>query len=276
MNHSIRFRYFLVFTLLVTTLSCVIPGLSPVQPIPTADTRLDVIIAETVAAAQTQTQQASPLETATSTVIVPTITAVPIVSVNGTTLVTHEDLSAVFVDYKAGFELVTPAGWLAVRVNEPEYYAAYTLDVALEDPLITSRLTDIQKANLNFLRLDVIDIRDGHTSEGVLTYITVDFEAGDLRTLEEWEATEKDRYFPFENLQHIGSSYSVTSNGTRVLIMEKSWNAIQEGSTVYYRGVFFALPTGAVILDLVTTFALKDIILPEFEQVVNSLKIISP
>src|SRR5688572_27565865 len=123
---KLSIRYFSSFVFLGITLACVIPGISPVQPIPTADTRLDVIIAETVSSAQTQTQQALPAELATTTsTIAPTITSTPRVSVTGTTLVIREDQSTVFVDYKAGFELVIPTGWLAVRVNEPEYYAAF-------------------------------------------------------------------------------------------------------------------------------------------------------
>jgi hypothetical protein len=69
--------------LLITVLACVVPGLStasqpaPVaSPLGTADTRLEIMVAETVSAALEQTQQAVPTAT-----IEPTHTPTPLATI---------------------------------------------------------------------------------------------------------------------------------------------------------------------------------------------------
>ena len=59
-------------------------------------------------------------------------------------------------------------------------------------------------------------------------------------------------------------------------MIEKQWDAEQKRGIIYYRGIFFSLVTGTVVLDLYTDNDFKDTILPDFEQVMNSLTVLNP
>ena len=261
--------------MLMTIVACVIPG-QTTQPAPiTNPSSVETSLASTARALAQQTETANGF-TATP-IIVPTdtLTPTPKISLAGTSLVVREDQSAVFTDHKAGIQLNIPAGWMPIRVNEEEYYRAFTLDVVLKNPAYNEHITKIQDANLDNFRLDATDIRDGHTSDGILSNIQVIFEPGDLRSLEKWEQAERDRHHPFANFKFISASYPQTTNGTRVLVIEQSWSA-GKIHTVYYRGVFLSLQSGTIVLDFYANNNFKDTVLPDFEQVVNSLTLLNP
>lgn len=204
-----------------------------------------------------------------------TLTPTPQVSLSGTGLVFREDQTAEFTDHKAGIRLTIPAGWLAVRINEDEYYKAFTLPIVLENQPIFNRLNQIQTHDVNFFRLDAIDTRPGHIVNGLISDISVIFQEGDTRALEEWRRVESQQKSPYAGFKYISSTYQETADGTRVLVIERSWDWTSSGS-VYYRGIFFSLPTGTVVLDLQTSMDFKETVLPDFEQVMNSLTLLTP
>lgn len=162
-----------------------------------------------------------------------------------------------------------------MRINEDEYYKAFATDPVLENPEIYKRLNQIQTLDANYLPLDAIDIHPGHVFEGAVVDISIIFQPGDLRTLEEWEKAERNRKIPFSGYKIISTGYRETANGLRTLVFESSWN-YDDQKTLYYRGVFFSLPTGTVVLDFQTNSDYKDVVLPDFEQVVDSLTLLAP
>jgi hypothetical protein len=255
------------FMILAGVIACVLPGqaASPVSPSNPVQPTL---------ASTTQATATNP-PAATST-MVPTETLIPTpkISLYGTSLITQEDQSAVFVDHKAGIQLVIPPGWMPIRVNEEEYYKAFALDVVQENPSISDRLTRIQDVDLDYHRLEAIDIRPGHIQDGIISDINVVFEEGDVPTLEQWEQAERNRKSPWVNYKFLSSGYRETTNGTRVLVIEQSWSAGEE--TLYYRGVFFPLSAGTLILDFYSNIDFKDEVLPDFEQVMNSVTLLDP
>lgn len=261
--------------LMFSVLACVIPGAG--QPAPLDPGMLPTMVVLTANAAMTQTAAVIPppsLETPMPTPA-PTeaFTATPKISLAGTSLILREDQSAVFIDHKAGIELEIPAGWMAVRLNEPEYYAAFTSPAA-SDPEILEHWTLVQSVNPDHFRLDAIDIRPGHVINGAVSYINVVFDPDDFRSLEELAETEKKDTKPFVNFEFISSDIRQIANGMRVLVIEQRWDASPE--VVYYRGVFFRVPSGALLLAFFTTLSLKETVLPEFDQIVNSVTLINP
>lgn len=265
-----RNKLYLFWGLLVavlTTVACGRPSNIPAGPTIDSSARETALAETAVAAFGTPTPIPSPTETP-----VPTAK----ISNYGTSLVIQEDDSTLFIDHKAGIQLTIPAGWLPVRVNEDEYYKAYSLEVVLENPAIADRLTETQSANLDFHRLDAIDIREGHIPDGIISVINVVFQEGDNRTLEQWAKAERVKKQPYSGFKWILTSYPRTADGTRVLQVEESWNAEKVRGRVYYRGIFFNLPSGTVVLDFYTNDEFKDTVLPEFDQVVNSLTLLNP
>ena len=97
-----------------------------------------------------------------------------------------------------------------------------------------------------------------------------------MRSLEKWEQAERKRRPPLANYKFLRSSYPTIDDGTRVLVIEESWDASSNKGTIFYRGVFFSLPTGTIVLDLYTNTEFKDTILPDFDQLVNSLTLLTP
>lgn len=262
------------FILLFTVAACVFPG-QTTQPV-TNPSSVETALASTARAFAKQTETANPITATPSITPTITFTPAPKISLYGTSLVIYEDQSALFIDHKAGIQLTIPTGWMPIRVNEDEYYKAFALDVVLENPVISEHLTEIQDVNLDFHRLGAIDIRPGHIPDGILTNFNVIFEAGDVRSLEKWQQAERNRKPPLADYRFLSSSYPTIDNGTRVLVIEASWKASADKGIIYYRGVFFSLPTGTVVLDLYSNKNFKDTVLPDFEQVVNSVTLLKP
>ena len=242
---------------------------APVTNPPAVETSL----ASTARALAKQTESAN-----TATPSVPateTPTPTPKISINGTSLEVKDDQSALFTDHKAGIQLIIPAGWLPLRVNEDEYYKAFTSPIASANPAFSERLTQIQDADVNTFRLDAIDIRDGHTVNRILSDINVIFYAGDTRSLEEWAKAEGKRKSAFKNYMYFNRGYPKLANGTRVLLIERTWSK-DSSNKVFNRTVFYPLPAGMLQLDLYSNKDFKDTVLPDFEQVVNSVTPLNP
>ncbi len=265
MNPRSLYSLIAAFIMLSTLSSCKNSQAPVVNP-PAVETSL----ASTALAFAKQTESANPRTATPSPTPADTPTPTPQVSVNGTSLLKQEDGSALFVDHKAGIQLQIPEGWLPLRVNEDEYYQAFTSDIAASNPAISERLTQIQDADLKTFRLDAIDTRDGHTVNGILSDINVIFYAGDNRNLEQLAQAEAKRKFPFKNYMYFNRGYPKLENGTRVLLIERTWSKDQTGK-VFNRAVFYPLPSGVLELDLYSNKEFKDTILPEFEQLVNSV-----
>ena len=269
-NHFIEVLGTLV--LVLAMIACALPGRS-FETAPQGNP-VQTSVAGTSQAAARQTQQAA----SSTPTLMPTETLVPTpkISLAGTSLIIQADQSSLFVDHTAGVQLVIPTGWMPVRINEEEYYKAFALDVVLKNPPISRELTVIQDVKPDVLRLDAIDIRPGHLPDGIITNFNVIFEAGDVRSLEKWEQAERNRKSPYAKYRFISSSYPHTNDGTRVLLIQERWAAAGNAGTIYYRGVFFSLPSGTIVLDFYTNDAFKDTVLPDFEQVVNSLTLLNP
>lgn len=258
------------FVLMILS-SCRQAAPAPVVNPPAVETSL----AATARALAKQTEAANPNTATPSPTATQTSTPTPSVSVNGTTLELKEDQSALFTDYKAGIQLIIPAGWMPLRVNEDEYYQAFTSELTLANPAISDRLTQIQDADLNTFRLDAIDIREGHSPNGTLSDINVIFYPNDTRTLEQWAEAEGKKKSTFRNYLFLNRGYPKLADGTRVLIIDRTWTQDQT-KKMFRRSVFFMLPTGTLVLELYSDKDFKDTVLPDFEQVVNSVARLSP
>ena len=244
---------------------------TPVTNPPAVETSL----ASTALALAKQTEAANPFTATPSVTPTETPTPTPKISLSGTTLTAGEDPNTLFTDYKAGIQLVIPAGWMPFRVNEQEYYDAFTSEVVLANPPLNDRLIQVQSVDLETFRLDAFDIREGHIVGGVISDISVYFYADDMRTLEQWAEVEGKQKSPFRNYLYLNRGYPKLENGNRVLIIDRTWT-LDQSNKVLRRSVFFSIPTGTLVLDFQTNNGFKDTVLPDFEQVVNSVTLLNP
>lgn len=262
------------FVILLAIVACVLPS----QPTPLAPETnpnlIETAVVGTAQAAAQQTEQASLVTSTPISIPTETLVATPKISSAGTSLLTLADGSTQFSDHVAGVQMVFPPGWLVVRLGEEEYYAAWEKK-EIHSPEFLNVYSRIQDQDPKLFRVHALDTRPGYTLNGIITNISVVFQAGDTQPLEEWEKAFRDQPLPYKGFKFISSSYPQTNNGIRVLVTEASW-LNTDGGTNYYRYVFFSLPSGTVHLDFETSFDYKDVMLPELDHVVNSVKLLGP
>lgn len=272
--------YLMAVLLLLTALACVVPGLQPASAIPpTPDTRLDVMVAETVAAALTLTQQV-PTATSTSTPTAtptPTSTPLPVEPTKAEESVLDEntDGTSSFIDMAAKYQFTVPVAWLPLRINSPEYDEAVLLPEA-SNPAIQNQLSVIQKQDPNVFRLFMLDINEEHIDSGFVSNVNLVWDPqmeisvatdSDLKGLAATLPTSlKDAKVTNVEIKTTagGLSYGVITATTPLMT--------QEGArlNVYQKLVFFDLPTGTLTATLSTTEKWQSTVEPSFDEFVES------
>lgn len=270
-----------LLVLLTTALACVIPGTttSASLPTPTADTRLEIMVAETVSAALQMTQQPMFIvEETEAPETVPTeipATATPSAE---TTLDKNEDGSNVFTDFLGGYQLTVPAPWLALRIDSPEYDAVLTLPEA-SNPAIQRSLSTIQAQDPDVFRLFALDVNEEHLDGGFVTNINL-----------VWDQQEKLSLPNDARLAEIADALPSAVEGTEVLYFEvrtsqsgvlygvitsQMRGVTQDGTNLVIRQkmVFFDLPVGALSITLSTTETLLETIEPSFDAMIETFAV---
>ncbi len=259
---------------LMTILACVIPGVgeaTPADPAPTVDTgRLQAMVAETVAAAIAQTEQAAPVDQPDTPG--PTETMTP-----ESGLYAQTDGTIQFVDFLARFQLNVSPGWLPVRINQQEYYDAFSLPVANEP--LQRELTDIKTLDPNIFRLFVYDLQDGHMLNGVITGIDFvwDSEGGiSLDNDADIQEAADDLAASTPGLNISSSSVSATLSGIPIgVILSDVPGKTFDGTDVvlFQKHVHLNLPAGVLVISFTTEQNFKDATLPFFDTMIETIKI---
>ncbi|RME87668.1 MAG: hypothetical protein D6770_08800 [Anaerolineae bacterium] len=279
---------FISVTLFLTLLACNVLDIVPQPVSEVGPDTLSTMVAGTAAALMTQTAQAmptatpSPLPTSTFTPPIPppspTLPAGTLtpsaVSAVGTSLIRQDDGTVVFTDITGNYDLLVPAGWLVVRINEPEYYEAWTLPEASSEEIRRS-LASIQSYDPERFRLFAFDGRAGHIENGFVTNINLLWDPHDTSTIEEAvQKSEQELPQSIPGLTVTDTQITETTLGEPVGLVSAEWDGrTVTGQTVraYQRQAIFDLPTGLLVITLTTTANLKEAILPEFEFLVNSV-----
>lgn len=240
----------------------------PVQAVPTVDSsaRETALAGTALAAFGTPTPIPSPTETPVPTAVV---------SSQGTSLLIQEDQTTLFTDHKAGIQLTFPAGWLAMRVGEPEYYMAAE-KVGTQNTWFLEEIASLQTLDLNVFRLHAYDLHPEHVLNNALPKINVVFLQEDKRTLRQIEADERTliKRSVKKGHKHLSSDFQVLSE-LEVLIFQSQWDAISFPTT-HYRGTFFKVPAGTVVLDFYIASEQQDSMELEWKQIVESISMLSP
>ena len=281
-----RRALFVTLILLTTILACVVPGLPAAsQPAPTVDTRLDMMVAETVSAALEQTRQALPIATiapvSTST---PRTTATPSptpdMDDSGSTINRFEDGTAQFIDTKAGYEISLPTGWLPIRINSQEYLDAWLLP-ELTNPAMQRSLSSIENMNPDELRLFVLDIQAGHAEIDFITNINFYWdETNDmsLETDEDLKAEVAALPKVLAGLEVTASELSATAGGIPIgVITSKTPITTLDGVNIELsqKMVFVKTNIGILTITLSTIEELKQAVLPQFDAIIETFTIVN-
>jgi hypothetical protein len=263
--------FYSIFLLLVV-LACVIPG-QAATPAPAQDPNaLSTFIAGTAQVLAVQTEQAALLTAPSFTPSpVPTETLIPTpeISVEKTSLVTQSDQSTVFTDYKAGIQVTFPAMWMPFRVGEKEYYKVWESDFIKNNQTYMDDLSQLQTSDVAVFRLFAFDVRPGYIFNERYSGINVVYHGGDFRTMEEWLSVQKEKP-QFADHELISTTFRDTPNGIHALVLEHRIGTSENRST-YYREVFFSVPSGTVFIDSYSDFEFRETVIPDFDQVVDSI-----
>ena len=267
--------------LLTTILACVVPGLlAASQPAPTVDTRLEIMVAETVSAALEQTQQAVPSPTlvpASTSTPRPRITPSPTPDADdsGSTLNKLEDGSAHFTDTRAGYEVTVSTGWLPVRINSPEYLEAWLLP-ELTNPSMQRSLSSIEKLNPDEIRLFILDTQEGHADIDFVTNISIYWNQVNEISLENDEDLKAQAATLPEALSGLEvtlTEISATASGVPIgVITSKTPITTLDGVSVemFQKQVFIKINVGTLIVTLTSTEELKQTVLPQFDAMIET------
>jgi hypothetical protein len=266
-----------VSLLVLAALACAVPGGGTVSvPTPTVDpAQLDAMVAETVAAVLQQTASAAtPTQSVTATVE-PTATSTPL---QQSSITTQGDGTTLFADEKAGFSLTVPPGWLAVRIDQIEYYDAFSLPQAA-DPSVQTALMDINDLDPNVFRLFIFDLQDGHVQNGFVNNINVIWSLDAtlaLETDEEIKATAEELPAVIPGLTVTSAAISETTSGIPVGVILSGINRQNSDGTeqvLFQKQIFLNLEEGSLTITFTTEQGIKDATLPFFDMIIESIKL---
>ena len=285
-KHSIVYLTSLIALILI--LACVMtPIAAPVptqQSLSTTDPNaFSTMVAEAAGALMTQTAEAAPVlptpiptEPLATETPPPTPTETPVASASGTSLTQLEDGSTEFIDNVAGIQLTIPARWVAVRLNEPEYFQVWSLTV--DDPVLQYALAGIQNLDPTQYRLHAFNTHPDYVYEGQGTQISVKFVMGDARTLEQVAEDEKQpQVFPEYAL--ISSEFQARPDNLQLFSIEEQWQGISSTNmpvTLYYKGYSFKVPSGTVTVELTMPFKINYEVVPVFDQLITNMTVFTP
>jgi hypothetical protein len=270
---------------LIVVVACALPGGSadPVsEPVPTVDTALlQVMVERTVAAAIELTEQAAATpemqmdEAAESS---PTPAAMDETPTLGSSLAAQTDGTVLFIDDQAKFQLNVSPGWLPVRIDQPEYYDAFSLPAAA-DPAVQRALMNIKTLDPNTFRLFIYDLQDGHMINGVITSVNFVWDPQVTIPLENETAirqASEDLAASIPNLNIDSYSVSATAGDIPIgVILSNIPGKTFEGTDVvlFQKQVHLNLPAGSLVISFTTEQNFKDATLPFFDTMVETIKI---
>jgi hypothetical protein len=271
-------KYIAGAILFFAIIACVVPGLG--QPAPTFDPNtIPTMVVLTANAAMAQTAAAAS-STPTPVPIEPA-TATPRISLSGTSLFPRDDQTTLFTDHKVGIELVILDGWLAVRINEQEYFDSWMLP-EVSDASFQNSLTSIKNLNPNEFRLFAFDIQEGHhPAGGFVTNINLLWQENQELSLDDKKDLQdiaKANSKAMPSLVILTKDISVTSSGIPIgVITSKVSGTTMDGLkvVVYYKQIFLKARTGTLTITLTTTEELKEIVFPAFDAMIETITLVN-
>ncbi|MBL8091985.1 MAG: hypothetical protein JNJ43_16740 [Anaerolineales bacterium] len=276
MKQLTRFFSALIFL----TVACVIPAQQTASPsAPTADTRLESMVALTVSAALEMTQQARPSLTPVPTQTAePTPTSTPEADSSGSTLIKNDDNSVTFIDESGKYQITVPQELIALRINQQEFLDAWLLPAA-SNPAVQSQLNLIQKQDPNLFRLFAFDFNEEHIDGGFITNVNFLWDGAELSLEDEAGIVEIAESYTesLPNSEVLTTELITLENGIRAGIITSNMPAVTlDGANiiVYQKQSFFDLSTGTLIITLSTTETWQETIEPLFDSMLQTFNFI--
>jgi len=269
---------------LIIIVACALPGgpANPTsEPAPTVDTELlQVMVNRTVTAAIAETEQAAPTPEVEKEEIQATETPLPTEAAAdpSSSLTSQADGTILFVDDQAKFQLNVSPGWLPLRIDQQEYYDAFSLPAA-SAPAVQRALMNIKTLDPQTFRLFIYDLQDGHLINGVITSVNFVWDPEASISLENDAAIKQaadDLAVSIPNLNIDSYSVSTTAGNIPIgVILSNIPGKTFEGTDVvlFQKQIYLNLPAGSLVVSFTTEQSFKDATLPFFDTMIDSMKI---
>jgi len=273
MSRNVIFPAIAIGILLI--LACVVPpGVAP-QPLSTTDPNaLSTFVAGTAAVLATRTAiEAQALNTPTETPY-----AIPSRPASGSVLSIQPDGSTYFADALTGIEIVIPNGWMALRINEQEYYRAWADETSLRLGF-THILTNFSGQDPNIVRLIVLDIQDGHSQN--LFPANIIIQTGHPYTLEEAVKVQLEHHRSiYSDLEVVFQNPGEIKPGVPAITLAMTYRGISittgKEIKVYEKFILFNNNGKVTSIKFETLDELQTTLYPHFEQILSSLALFAP
>jgi len=160
--------------ILMAIVACVLPG-QYAQPAPAMDPMsIDTAVAGTMQAAATRTAEAGVIALATEAPVM-----------TGTAIEQTPEGTTRYSDYDAGFEIVFPVGWLAVRPNSDEFNATLA-NVGANTMLQDQMTTDQTGYEAKFDRLFAYPLRPDIQNDVIFGFSKLAWNPEDATTIDDY------------------------------------------------------------------------------------------
>jgi len=159
-------------------------------------------------------------------------------------------------------------------------YIAWELVSVLSDPAFQRALANIQGLNPNETRLAILDAQEGHRLGSFVTNITLfwyESEEFSLENDKDLRASAKSISKSMPDLKILTTKLSTTSSGIPIgIITFKRSGKTEKGENVvaFYKQVFVNARTGVLTITLTTPEALKDIVFPAFDAMIETMTLV--
>ncbi len=250
--------------------ACVIPG-QAIPSAPTIDQNLvQTSIAGTVQVAQTQTAAVQIMATE------------PPAGMTGTAIEQAQDGTIKYSDYDGGFEIVFPAGWLAVRPNSEEFSAALENEAAVNS-MLNDQMTTDQAGYESFDRLYSYVLRPDIQKDVLFGFSKLSWDSTDTKSLDNTAMGEM-----VKELEGPGGIPGFRADvvqlredtGVKMIEIGGRWSRSDGmgGTVPFYSTVVFFKPTPGSLARLTFTY-LQDYelqISPDVKSIIASIRIVTP
>jgi hypothetical protein len=270
-----------ISSLVFASLACLLQGTGAAPSVsPTVDpVQLDAIVAETVAAAlQLTASAATPTPAATSTstpTIEPTASSTPLPQ---SSITLEVDGTSFFVDEISGFNMIVPPGWLPVRIDQLEYYDAFSLPQAA-DPNLQTALMQINSLDPKVHRLFIFDLQDGHLQSGFVNNVNIVLNADSsisLKTDDEIKAAAAALPEVVPGLVVQSSAVTETASGILLGVILSDLNSQKEDGAklaLFQKQVLLNVKGGVLVITFTTEQGIRDATLPFFDGMIESIQL---
>jgi len=210
----------------------------------------------------------------------PTATLTPTPLPTGTTKIEQSDSTTLFTDYDNKYDVVFPAGWVVTSLNSDDLNNMLQL-ASKSNPDLEQTIALLKSMDPKIFRVFAFDLLPDHIVNGFITNVNIVVENSSLvnaMSLQELlDATAQTLPQYDKNIKITSSKVTETASNIPIGLIETNTlinTATGDKIHVYEQLIFFKFSQASIQITLSTPLSLQQEILPSFEQIIDSVKIL--